>query len=46
MNLSEGDKIILHFGTWNKEVEIGYSVDLEVNTLGCFTSFTILLHGT
>lgn len=34
MNLCEGDHIFLHFGAWNREVEIGYSEDIEENTLG------------
>ena len=45
INVSEGDNIILHFGTWNKEVEIGYSEDLEEKTVGIshslFSSFTV-----
>ena len=34
INVSGGDKINLHFGTWNKELKLGISKELERNTLG------------
>lgn len=34
LGICEGNKIILHFGSWNREVEIVYSEDIEENTIG------------
>lgn len=34
MNVNEGGKLVVHFGAWNREVEIGYSEDIEENRMG------------
>lgn len=40
MNVSEGEKILLHYGNWNREVEIAYSEDIGENRMGI--SFSLM----